>query len=318
MKTELNGNRARAEASQDEPSEVRRHKVSGLGQRLRWIEMRLRFLGEIRRSDLIDQFGVNTITASRDLAEYRKLYPENMLSEKGGKSNRRAPSFAARYSFTPDEVLESLTTCEVLQSTCTAAPALKSLRPPALNGPSLDALAAVTEGLYRGLAVEISYSSLSSGESKRELVPYMLATDGVRWHVRGFDRKKSIFGDFVLSRIRAARLTDSPARDGERQDDDKQWGLVDLEIVPKPSLKHPKTIEREYGMEHGVLRIRMRAALVGYVLRRLNVDCTPDARLSGGEYHLWLRNRHSLLNVDNLGIAPGYSTPEARLAPKQD
>jgi hypothetical protein len=47
----------------------------------------------------------------------------------------------------------------------------------------------------------------------------------------------------------------------------------------------------------------------------MNVDCSPDASLAGAEYHLWLRNHPSLVDVDNLGIAPGYVAPNNTTKP---
>lgn len=63
-------------------------------------------------------------------------------------------------------------------------------------------------------------------------------------------------------------------------------------------------------MTDGVLKIRARAAMAGYLLRRWNVDCTEDHSLKGGEYHLWLRNRQALYGVTNLVLAPGYEPEE--------
>lgn len=83
--------------------------------------------------------------------------------------------------------------------------------------------------------------------------------------------------------------------------------FTELELVPHPAnVQHPDTIEAEYGMENGVLKVRARAAMAGYLLRRWNVDCTEDHSLKGGEFHLWLRNRQALYGVTNLILAPGY------------
>jgi hypothetical protein len=59
-------------------------------------------------------------------------------------------------------------------------------------------------------------------------------------------------------------------------------------------------------MDKGMLQLTVRAALVGYLLRRWNVDCTEDSSLKSGEYQLWLRNRQTLYGAENLTIAPGY------------
>jgi hypothetical protein len=87
-----------------------------------------------------------------------------------------------------------------------------------------------------------------------------------------------------------------------------QWNrIAEIELVPHPAnVQHPDTIEAEYGMENGTLRMRVRAAMAGYLMRRWNVDCTEDHSLKGAEYHLWLRNRQALYGVTNLVLAPGY------------
>ncbi len=89
-----------------------------------------------------------------------------------------------------------------------------------------------------------------------------------------------------------------------RESDIQRNRIVELEIVPHPSLKHPKTIE------NGVLDVNVRAAVAGYVLRRWNLDCSEDHSMEDPEYHLWLKNRQALYGVENLVIAPGYNKNE--------
>jgi len=86
--------------------------------------------------------------------------------------------------------------------------------------------------------------------------------------------------------------------------------IVELEIVPHPSLKHPETIAMDYCMERNILQVNVRAAVAGYLLRRWNIDCSEQHSLKGNEYHLWLKNYPALYGVDNLVIAPGYQAIE--------
>jgi len=79
-----------------------------------------------------------------------------------------------------------------------------------------------------------------------------------------------------------------------------------MNLVAHPNLPHPETIEMDYAMKDGVLKVNVRAATAGYVLRRWNVDCTENHSLEGAEYHLWLKNWQALYGVENLVIAPGY------------
>jgi hypothetical protein len=85
-----------------------------------------------------------------------------------------------------------------------------------------------------------------------------------------------------------------------------------MHIVPHPRLNFPETIEAEYAMREGVLKVQVRAAVAGYVLRRWNVDCSSQHHLTGVENHLWLQNRQTLYGVENLVIAPGYADLNTR------
>ena len=143
-------------------------------------------------------------------------------------------------------------------------------------------------------------------------MPFALADSGLRWHLRAFDRRSGEFRDFVLGRFDSASILQGEVADHETHAQDIQWNrITELELVPHPAnVQHPDTIEAEYGMEGGVLKVRTRAAMAGYLLRRWNVDCTDDHSLKGGEYHLWLRNRQALYGVANLVLAPGYGSSE--------
>ena len=104
-------------------------------------------------------------------------------------------------------------------------------------------------------------------------------------------------------------MLDKQVEEFETEIEDNQWmRKMDLHIVPHPTnAQYPQEIELDYGMGKGVLRLTVRAALVGYLLRRWNIDCTEEASLKGGEYQLWLRNRQTFYNAENLTIAPSYS-----------
>jgi predicted DNA-binding transcriptional regulator YafY len=154
--------------------------------------------------------------------------------------------------------------------------------------------------------VKVSYLSLSSGSKWREIVPVALADNGLRWHVRAFDRQRKRFSDFVLTRITMVQALDEHASETELLGADEQWArIVDMELGPHPGLLHPEAIEADYGMVGGCLRIKARAALAGYVLRRWNVDASPDHCLDPSSHHLWLRNSQTLYGVESAVMAPG-------------
>lgn len=277
--------------------------------RLAFIELRVRFLGEVRRQDLFGRFGIQTAAASRDLAAYKDLAPGNLDYDSKNKVYVRAALFRPLFDFPPARVLASLTRGYGDQEPARQRPLIPSEPAAEINDPDLEVLSVITRAIHRKSAVQISYRAVSSGMTSRVIVPFALADSGSRWHVRAYDRRTSEFRDFVLARIADARFDDGPIDDEELPEHDIQWNrIVELELVPHPAnMRNPDTIEAEYGMTDGMRVVRLRAALVGYMLRRWNVDCTPDHSLRGGENYLWLKNRQALYGVTNLVLAPGYT-----------
>ncbi|WP_248805503.1 WYL domain-containing protein [Pseudomonas sp. MWU13-2100] len=276
--------------------------------RLAFIELRVRFLGEIRRQDLVERFAIQSAAATRDLALYRELAPGNIDYDSRGKSYVLGADFRSLFDYPAERVMSWLTQAfgdgEPLHLKIWVPSEISSL----LTNPDLDVLASVTRAIHQACPLAIEYHSISSGKSKREIVPFALIDTGLRWHVRAFDRKSREFRDFVITRIKRPRLLkgDSPTPH-EQSDQDIQWTrIVELELVPHPDQPHPEISEMDYCMQGGVLRMKLRAATVGYVLRKWSVDCSPDHSLRGHEYRLWLRDPLAIYGVKNAVIAPGY------------
>ncbi len=80
-------------------------------------------------------------------------------------------------------------------------------------------------------------------------------------------------------------------RPREQAEQDHQWTrIVNLELVPHPAQPRPEIVARDFGIKDGVLSLRLRAAIAGYVLQQWNVDCSPDHSLDQTSYRLWLRD----------------------------
>lgn len=299
-----------------EPQKTSAVQLTALTQpqrdRLAFVELRLRFVGEIRRQDLVTRFGIQTAAASRDIGQYKELAPRNIEYNSKGKVYVRGSWFRPLFNFTAERVLTWLSQGYgdgepihwkgmVLQEGTSLPSRI-----------DLELLSVLTCAIHQGSAVEVAYHALSSGLTTREIVPFALADSGLRWHVRAFDRRSGEFRDFVLGRLEDACLLQGPVADHEKPDQDIQWNrITELELVPHPAnVQHPDTIEAEYGMDGGMLKVRARAAMAGYLLRRWNVDCTEDHSLKGGDHHLWLRNRQALYGITNLVLAPGYGAAD--------
>ena len=292
-------------------------RVESLGhaqrERLAYIDFRLYFIGEIGRPDLSSRFGVAPAGATRDLALYREVAPQNIEFDGSSKIYRIGNAFAPIFQHSSQRVLSALSLGFGDGVNGESEPLLPCESPAMLSSPSMGVLAPICRAIHAKRPVAIRYQSVSSGESERVIVPFALIDNGLRWHVRAFDRKSGEFRDFVITRIKnPVLMKGAEVHANERSDQDIQWTrIVELELVPHPDQARPEITLLDYGMNDGVLKMKLRAAIAGYVLRKWGVDCSPDHSLHGSDYRLWLRDHLTLYGVKNAVLAPGYRSPNA-------
>jgi predicted DNA-binding transcriptional regulator YafY len=277
-------------------------------QRLAYIDFKLLFSGWVTRNEIVQRFELGLASASRDIALYKEHTPGNMDYDNVNKKYLIKSSFKPLFTHDPRKTLIKLA-----NNISDGYDAINDVQfpiesPSQLNVPDIFVVARLSQAIINQKSVSIIYTSLSSGSAARELVPHSIVDNGLRWHVRAFDRKSQSFRDFVLTRISKATIQTQNVKSFEDKLEDNQWmRMMPLQIVPHPNnVKHPTAIELDFGMDGGLLELNVRAAMAGYLLRRWNVDCTEEASLTGGEYQLWLRNRQTLYGAENLAIAPGY------------
>ena len=280
--------------------------------RLAYIDFALYFLGELRRLELAEKFETGPSGATRDLALYRELVPDNCELDQAEKTYRPLSTFVPLFEHSPQRVLtalsqgfgegignelESLIRCDI---------------PTPLTLPKTDILAPISRAIHRGLAVRLHYTSVESGRTEKTLVPIALVNNGVRWHVRAFDRERQEFRDYVLTRIeKPVVLEKSFAKKEEAAEQDSQWSrVINLDLVPHPNHPKPALVESDYGMERGVLKVKLRASNAGYMLRCWSVDCSPTHELDPRDFPLWLADSFTLYGANNAQLAPGYVDPK--------
>lgn len=280
-------------------------------QRIEYIDFCLFFLGEVSRSILMDRFGVSSAAATRDLAKYKEEYPANIVYNSGLKEYLASENFQPAVQHDVYEALRAFANSHTALHETDAL--VLADRPIELNRLDPEIVSRVGRAIHQQKLLKIKYYSIGSGLSERVIAPFALVDTGVKWHIRAFDRKRNVFTDFVLSRIKECSVLNEGSLPNERADKDIQWNrIVEMEIVPHPVVTHPETILHEYGIGHdGILHINARAAVVGYFLRRWNIDCgrEPDKRVETG-FQLWLKNSLSLYGVETIMLAPNYKTPE--------
>ena len=276
-------------------------------ERLAFIEVRAFYCGDLSRGDIERRFGVKPAASARDLAAYRRLAPDNLWYDPSKRRYKPSDSFRPLFQQSAERILTWF------KSGIGDGLELNLRRPvpcesaSELSFPSLEVLATITRAISAGELIRIRYLSLSSGPSTKVLAPLALADTGLRWHLRAFDQARDRFSDFVLTRITKATSLNLAVPETQTLQFDTQWSrVVHLELGPHPKVKHPEAIEADYGMRAGVLKLDMRAPLVGYALRRWAVDCSEDNHLDPVEHQLRLLNLPTLYGVESATLAPGY------------
>mgnify|MGYP003630385059 CR=1 FL=1 len=277
-------------------------------ERLAFIDFCLQFVGKIARADLVNHFQTGLASCSRDLTMYKELAPQNLTLLHQTKQYYRTPQFHPLFDHDPEVILTSMCRGLSFGLSKDIEPSANCIDSTRLIHPKSDVIATIMRAINNRQAILCRYVSLSSGESERELVPHSIANNGQRWHIRAFDQETQEFRDFVCTRILDITEIDGSIDETYTSEYDKAWqNIIAVKLVVHPSINHPKAVELDFGIgENGVLLLEVREALLGYLMRQWNVDCTQGASLSSGEHHLWLSNIDELAGLGCLNIAPGY------------
>jgi hypothetical protein len=263
----------------------------------------------------MERFGIGPAGATRDIALYKQIAPNNLDLNATTKVYLSTRQFEPVFEHEPQRALTALS--RGFGEGVEAGDALVRCEVPfPLNQPDMGVVAAITRAMHRGRAIRITYHSVSSGTGKREIVPFGLVSNGVRWHVRAYDRKSEEFRDFVFTRMEAPEiLEDSVIGREETPECDAQWSrIVQLELLVHPDHPRPEVVQRDYPLKEGILKVRARATNLGYLLQLWRVDCSPTHCLPALEFPLWLRDPLALHGVENAVLAPGYVALRDHLA----
>lgn len=275
--------------------------------RLSFIEFRLWFYGSVARKHVLERFEIATAAGTRDLMLYKQLAPNNASYEH--KLYCYQSSFKPLFQHDSEKVLAALTQGMTATNAGMSSETISHAAPKRLHHPDLHTLATVTRAIYGQQALSLTYLSMRNGAEKRVIAPHSLVDSGLRWHVRAFDRTKGHFRDLVLTRMEDVlhQPQDQSIAPQEMMEADVQWNQhCTLTLIPHPSLPHPEVTAKDFGMQEGELKVHLRSAVVGYVLRQWQVDCSPDASLRGPEIRLRLADPASLNDAGSAPLAPGF------------
>ena len=259
-------------------------------KKLKFIESVVYFYGFIKREDIMNKFGVSPASATNILSRYIQKAPQNL------NYNIRLKRYEISNSFKPifNNIRMFLERIPVH-----TIPSLYG----SITNNEIKNIAIISRAIQRVHSLKIIYSSMSSGTSKRQIVPVAFANTHLRWHLRAYDRKRKQFADFVFRRILKVKpIKKDIIQEHEHPKKDKQWHLfIDLKIK-----KHPHNVKNSNIINPNTHNIKIRSAMAGYFLQLWNVDCSANARLRGEKYQYVLENIKKVSQSTDLKLAPGY------------
>lgn len=247
-------------------------------QRLKLLESTLLLSGWVRTQALMETFGISRAQASKDFSVYQTLRPRNLVYNKSRKYYESGADFEPLLlTGKTSELLEVLGAVPhgdgPVLALAAQAPAVELLRPMDREL-DLRVFRAISMAAYNLKKMRLAYQSMNKPEpAELVLSPHTLVFSGFRWHVRAFSDTHGEYRDFVLARVRGLpEVMDAP---GVAADGDVAWHTQARVVIgPHPELPRVQQdiIAEDYGMRDGQSEQWLRAALVPYFLRLMQVE----------------------------------------------
>ena len=278
-------------------------------ERFAYIDFALRFLGSLKRSDLLDFFGIGDAAASKEISEYKKLRQGNVDYDRVLRKNVILQSSFQPLIDIDAEVALGMLANGFNKNKLYNKPMLPYQRvgttPLHLN---TDFVSKITRAIHAKTAIKCVYHSGSShNHSERILLPTAFIFNGLTWVFRAYDRNplphKKKFKFFDFSRvIHVEELHYEQPAPNETLDHDSDWHLVvPLQIALHPHLEESEkeTLIQDFGFSKGsdVFMHTEKAVLVYYLVKNWKIDLneTPSNK---GEYNFHLKNASTLKHLD--------------------
>lgn len=252
---------------------------AALKARLRHIDDRLIWFGFLRLADHASKFGISDVQGKIDIKTYRNLSTTPPPERKPGPAAAGASpvgTYVRPDNFVPifdgPRTLDDLWLTRLEDARPDESLSVERLAsPPHFIEP--DMVSALLAAAELRESCQLRYQSMTSAETSNRIVcPHALVKASGRYHVRAFDFSRKRFIDFSLSRVLFSAPSTDQAPVPPTLDDD--WhAMIEVEFVPHPKLSTAQrsTIAREFGMKQGLSVVRVRRALLFYLLDEMRL-----------------------------------------------
>jgi predicted DNA-binding transcriptional regulator YafY len=165
-------------------------------ERLNYIEQRLLWERRYKSNMLVEQFGISKALAHKDIALYKKLFPNNIapFNPKEGFL-RPSTAFTSRLADPSRPPTQLITQIPRLKKTVDSK-----------------TIELILKAIELNRSIEINYASSSTPLGKKRLItPYRVINASNRLHFRGYCHLKGNYRDFVIARcLTLPKLKETP------------------------------------------------------------------------------------------------------------
>ena len=271
-------------------------------ERLAFIDIRLHYLGEIARSDIMEEFKLAQAAASKDLSEYRKLQGDKVKKDFQTKKTvindeYFSPLFEIRVDYALDILTNGFNRNYLIETSPTIPIEIIEMPIDKLEDIKI---VGITRAMYKNKGVACQYqSSHSENNSVRTLLPTILFINKNEWYFRAFDRqddpKRSGFKNFKLSRVlNSEYISDLEPSNEEKISSDIDWNTiipVQIKLNEKLEDKVKRMVLSEFHLSSDTHTIFTKIALFAYIYSNWCIRTETDIEQGNFAYF-------KLLNVD--------------------
>lgn len=240
-------------------------------RRFQILDTLLKWEGELSNGRVRELLGIQIVSASRLLADYRETYSDR-LSWDSSRKRYLLRATRERFGGSADDYLRLLVEeggePEWIERLDTS---ISFVQPRVFSR--------IHQAIESDSPVRIDYASMTHPEGQaRDIFPFHIVEAGRRWHVRAWCCTRREYRDFVLGRIRSVK--ESPGATGPDVPDAAWERRVDVRLVPHSALSpaQAQVIRDELFDGTTARRIRTRACLVPYLVQEVRASVSSEQK----------------------------------------
>ena len=262
-----------------------------LAIRLAFIDFKVLYTGTLSRIDIMNEFDVSEITASRVIAQYRDFRKGNILYDnKSKKFELKEDTYEPLVNYSAEDALRMLAD-GFDKNNIIKGRGLISYESIGFIQPPLEKkfVALITRSICSGKKISCQYNSATSKNSSyRKLSPLVILFDGRNWIFRAYheDSKSEIkYKNFNFARVVDVLKSEEfiDYENGLAYDD--LWNLnlpIEIEINQSFSELEKDEVRRDFGIKDGSDKVLMteKAAFVWIILNQWMVHYDENKEMT--------------------------------------